>query len=249
MRSLHAKGNSNEVRTLRNLRRNSVVFARVAAACASVAAGAALLASAGCNIIVPAAYILEGPPTVDAAFVLPEGKRTVVFVDDTKNDLPRTALRVKIGDTIVESLLEQGLVTEAISSSDAMQVARRRDTDSKKLSIAQIGEECGAEIVIYVKIKSFMLTPDGSVPRPIGETEVKVLDIGTGERIFPDPNGETHGYMVDTQLREMDQDLYRSSAGRRKVEDALATEMAKDAAKVFYKHQKNELGGKLGVRG
>lgn len=219
----------------------------VAAMVLAAAAGAALLSS-GCNIIVPAAYILEGPPTVDAAFTLPP-KRTVVFIDDTKNELPRTALRTLIGDTIAESLMAQGLVTEAIASAEAMQIARRRDTDAKKLSISQIGEECGAEIVIYVKIKSFLLTPDGTVPRPLADAEVKVLDIGSGVRLFPDPGGEERGFPVETQLREMNLDLYRSSAGRRQLEDQLAKTVAQDVAKVFYKHQKNELGGKLGVRG
>jgi len=227
--------------------RRSSGRAKAVGALAALAAVAALGAP-GCNIIVPAAYIFEGPPSEDAAFTLP-AKRTVVFVDDTQNDLPRTSLRVRIGDTVVDSLLENGLVTEAIASSDAMQVARRRDTDAKKLSISQIGEECGAEIVIYVKIKSFMLTPDGVTPRPLGEAEVKVLDIGSGTRLFPDPNGEAAGYMVQTQLREMNLDSYRSSAGRRQMEDALSIEIGKDVAKVFYRHQKRELGGKLGVRG
>lgn len=208
---------------------------------------AALVIAAGCNIIVPVAYLIEGPASNDAVFTLPGEKRTVVFVDDTRNDLPRTSLRTIIGDTVVTTLLDRSLVTQAIDSTDAMQVARRRDTDSKRLSIAEIGEEVGAEIVIYVKIDAFALTPDGVVPRPVGAAQVKVLDIGAGVRLFPE-GGASEGFPVQTQLTEQDLDLYKSSAGRRQLEDALAKEMGRDIAKLFYKHEKKELGGRLGVR-
>jgi len=217
------------------------------AAIACVAAVAAIAVVAGCNIIVPVGYILEGPASNDAAFTLPSEKRTVIFVDDTRNDLPRTSLRSRIGDTVVTSLMAQELVVQAIDSVDAMQVARRRDTDSKKLSVAEIGEEVGAEIVIYVKITYFALSPDGVVPRPLGEAEVKVLDIAAGTRLFPD-TGTGNGYPVRTQMREQDLDAYRSSSGRRQLEDSLATELGNDIAKLFYKHQKQELGGRLGIR-
>lgn len=220
---------------------------RIAALAALVIAGAAAaLVPAGCNIIVPAAYILEGPPKIDAAFTLPAEKRTVVFVDDTRNHLPRTALRTRIGDKVATLLLEQVIVTEAISSADAMQVARRYDTESKRLAIAQIGEEVGAETMIYVKIESFLLSPDGVTPRPVAEVTVKVLDIAAAKRIFPEQGDE--GAKVVAQLREQQLEAYKSSAGRRDMEDALADEVGSDVAGLFFAHEKRELGERMGVR-
>lgn len=219
---------------------------RTARTVAALAAALVVAASAGCNIIVPVAYIIEGPPTVDAQFKLPANRRTVVFVDDTRNYLPRTALRTRIGDRISTLLLEQGVITEAISSADALQMARRYDTDSKRLSIGQIGEEVGAETLIYVKIDEFMLTPDGATPRPAAGASVKVLDIAGSTRLFPSQGDD--GAKVVAQLREQQPDNYRSSAGRRQMEDALADELGRKVAGLFFKHEDRELGGRLGVR-
>lgn len=204
--------------------------------------GAAALA--GCNIVVPAAYILEGPPSVDAAFELP-AKRTVIFIDDTRNHLPRTALRSLMGDEIARLLLDKAVLTDVIDSSDAVQVARRYDSDQKRLSVAQVGEEVGAETVIYVKINIFALSPDGVTPRPFAEAEVKVIDVGAQKRLFPaDGDG---GRVVRIQTRE-DLEAYKTSAGRRGLEDNLAKELGREVAGLFYKHEKKELGRQLGVQ-
>jgi hypothetical protein len=50
------------------------------------------------------------------------------------------------------------------------------------------------------------------------------------------------------RTREQSLELYNSSAGRRKVEDALAKQVAEDVSKLFYEHEKRELGGNLGIR-
>jgi len=146
----------------------------------------------------------------------------------------------------VTLLLEQVVVTDAISSADAMQVARRFDTESKRLAIAQIGEEVGAETMIYVKIDSFLLSPDGVTPRPVAEVSVKVLDIAASKRIFPEQGDD--GAKVTAQLREQQLEAYKSSAGRREMEDALADQVGREVAGLFFKHQQRELGERLGVR-
>jgi len=220
-------------------------MSRALAATALLVFGA-MAALPGCNIIVPAAYIIEGPPTIDAEFTLPD-RRTVVFIDDTRNELPRTSLRTRMGDRVSTILLDDGLITRAIASTEAMQVARRFDTEAKRLSIWQVGEEIGAETVIHVKIVGFSLSPDGQTPRPVADAEVKVIDVAGMKRIFPE-----HGDIarpVNAQLREQSLDGYRSSAGRRQMEDLLADELGKAVANLFREHRKKELGERLGVRG
>lgn len=212
---------------------------------ALLAAGLLLaLAVPGCNIIIPAAYIIEGPPTIDAVFTLPD-RRTVIFVDDTRNFLPRTALRTRLGDKAATLLLENAVITEAIASSEAMQVVRRFDSDSKRLSIVQVGEELGAETVIHVKIKTFSLSPDGETPRPFAEAEVKVIDVAGARRLYPEGDAP---HPVVAQLREQPMEGYQSSAGRRDMEDALADQLGREVANLFYEHRKQELGERLGVR-
>lgn len=228
---------SNFINALRNR-------AGASAAVLLVIAGAGALPS--CNIVVPAAYIIGGPPSVDAEFQLPD-RRTVVFIDDTRNMLPRTSLRTRIGDTTSTRLQQKEQITQAIAPSEAMQVARRFDSQTKRMSIRQIGEEVGAETIIHVKITLFALTPDGETPRPVAEAEVKVIDVAAGTRLYPQgPDGMRK---VMAQLREQKPEDYRSSAGRRALEDALADELGKEIANLFHKHEKKELGENLGVRG
>ncbi|MBM4115500.1 MAG: hypothetical protein FJ252_06475, partial [Phycisphaerae bacterium] len=94
--------------------------------------------SAACNIIIPATYIIEGPPKQPAVFELPE-KRTLVFIDDPKNRMTRVALRAEVADRTERLLFDQGKVTELVSCSDAIQLARRSDAQGNRASIASIG--------------------------------------------------------------------------------------------------------------
>ena len=205
-----------------------------------------LAAVAGCNIITPAAYIIEGPDSNEAQYTLPD-RRTVIFVDDRQNKLARTQLRSIIGDRVATDLMRKDLVTETIASRDAIAVARREETAGKPLSIEDIGRKVGAEVVIYVQIGGFNLSEEGNVPRPNGYAMVKVIDVTERRRLFPsDP--EQPGVEVDSTMREVSMDLYNSPSGRRSIEEQLAENMGDRIAKVFYKHEKNELGKGTGVR-
>ena len=199
-----------------------------------------------CNIATPAMYILEGPPSNDAQFTLPD-RKTVVFVDDQKNSLTRTQLRSMIGDKVAGDLMENKLVTETIATRDAVAVARKDDSVSKLTAISEIGEKVGAEVVIYVRMGKFELAEPGGTPIPHASAVVKVIDVTNRTRLFPsDP--EDPGREVFTQMRELSMDMYNTSPGRRQIEDLTAAELGNRIAKLFYKHEKSELGKGIGVR-
>jgi hypothetical protein len=206
----------------------------------------AALAVAGCNIIVPAAYIIEGPPSNDAQYTLPD-RKVVVFVDDRKNLLSRTQLRTVIGDKVASDLLAQELVPEAIASRDALAVARRDESAGKPISTSEIGEKVGAEVVIYVRVISFNLAEPGGNPLPNAMARVRVIDATNRQRLFP-TDVEDPGVEVTSDMREVSMDLYNSTSGRRSVEEQLATNLGDRIGKLFYKHEKNELGKGTGVR-
>ena len=84
----------------------------------------------GCNILVPALYVIEGPGEIDAQHVL-SSVPTVVFVDDRNSIMPRTALRVAIGNKIGEDLVAEGMLLETISTRDAIGYARKSESGSK----------------------------------------------------------------------------------------------------------------------
>ena len=219
------------------------IFSTQCRATAIVVMCAAVLLAAGCNYLLPASYIIEGPPKAPAAFELPS-KRTVVIVDDKINRMPRVALRVGIGDSVGTHLLENNVVPETITTRDAVALIRRMDTASKPVSIQRICESLGAEQVVYVEIDEFNLSGGRDEGGPEAVALIKVLDITNGSRLWPTAGSEA----VQSSLQDINPSLISTSAGRREVEDKLAEKLGEDIAKLFYAHERRELGGRLGVK-
>ena len=219
------------------------IFSTQSRAIAIVVMCAAVLLVAGCNYLLPASYIIEGPPKAPAAFELPS-KRTVVIVDDKINRMPRVALRVGIGDSVGTHLLENNVVPETITTRDAVALIRRMDTASKPISIQRICESLGAEQVVYVEIDDFNLSGGREEGGPEAVALIKVLDITNGSRLWPTAGSEA----VQSSLQDINPSLIATSAGRREVEDKLAEKLGEDIAKLFYAHERRELGGRLGVK-
>ena len=219
------------------------IFSTQSRAIAIVVMCATVLLVAGCNYLLPASYIIEGPPKAPAAFELPS-KRTVVIVDDKINRMPRVALRVGIGDSVGTHLLENNVVPETITTRDAVALIRRMDTASKPISIQRICESLGAEQVVYVEIDDFNLSGGREEGGPEAVALIKVLDITNGSRLWPTAGSEA----VQSSLQDINPSLITTSAGRREVEDKLAEKLGEDIAKLFYAHERRELGGRLGVK-
>jgi hypothetical protein len=203
----------------------------------------AVLAVTACNILIPASYIVEGPPKADAAFILP-ARKTVVVIDDMTNHMSRVAMRVEMGEAVGETLLEQDLVPEVISTRDAIAYMRRADSAGHSASIQRIGEGLGVDQVIYVKVDQFSLLGSGIDRSPEAIALVKVIDVTSGQRLWPAAGSEA----VRGTLLDIDPDLVSTSAGRRELEDKLARETGEEVAKLFYAHERRELGGRLGVK-
>lgn len=216
---------------------------RVLASSVLVLAMAALGAVAtSCNIAGPALYLIQGPPKTPAAFILPD-KPTVVFVDDRRNVLPRYDLRAAIGDRTAEELLAANVVQKTFSSRELMNLVRKQDTDKDLTAIDAIGRAAGADQIIYVKIVGWALTPDGYTPRPTAGAEVRVFDCVERVKLFP--VDEERGRYVEAFVTLDNSELYKSTANRRKLEDALAAQLGVDVAKLFFEHETNELGDSL----
>jgi hypothetical protein len=225
------------------------------AACSALVG--ASLAAAGCNLGAPAAYALFGPGQIEAEHELAP-VRTVVFVDDRQNVLPRVAMRAALGNQIAETLLAQGLVPNVVSTRDAIALTRQREDGTKPLSIAAIGRELECQQVVYVLVRDFNLAGDGGGTTagstgfgaaPTAIVEVKVIDVVSNERTFPLSGTGGAGQEIVAKLREVDQDELRTPSKRKAVEDALIVKTADRVSKLFYKHERLDLGENLGPRG
>ena len=215
-----------------------------------LAAGLAVLAAwglPGCNVIVPVAYVLEGPGTIPAEYQLRETS-TAVFVDDRDNNFPRTALRAIVGVEITEQLIANETLPPSlmVDARDMIGLARALESSDNRISIERIGREAGVEQVIYVELEGFALTTDGVTPRPTAMCRVKVLDLAAGMRVYPSDTAS--GQEVVANIREVDPSLFESFAKRRRIEDDLAIRLGRTVSELFYEHERIDLGENLGIR-
>jgi len=207
------------------------------------------MSSSACNVVAPIAYIIEGPPSRDAVFILPK-KKTVVFVDDRRNVIRMNArgLRQRIADTLTQELLDRRLLTDMILPRDAMGVAQSRDRYGELLSVEEIARAVEAEQLIYVRVTAFTESVDGMSPNPSATVEVRIMDLQERAWIFPSTESGDIVYPVQVIMPAIDPQVLRVTSTRLQVHQALADAIAVDIAKLFYKHEIKELGGRLGTR-
>jgi len=197
---------------------------------------------AACNIVGPAAYVIGGPDKVDARHTLPDVP-TVVFVDDPRSVVNPVSLRRTIADTVSEELMINKLVTTTISSNDAMVIASRSDRASKPMSAEEIGRAVGAQQVVLVKMTQFQNTPDGYTPRPFAAAEIKVIDLNS-RSVWPEMEGGA-GFPLQVTGAPVDPSVYAARNTRLQVFESLGKQLGDQVAKLFYKHDPRDLGGRV----
>ncbi len=201
-----------------------------------IAAAAMLLPS--CNIIGPAVVLVHGPEKTPAQFKLAKERPTIVFVDDRENVLARRTFRTQIARAIQETLLQKGVLTNVIETSAAMAVASR-ESAGEPLDIASIGRAAQAEVVIYVTMNAFVLSPDGQTYIPQSKAHVKVIDVAKGERLWPDKE-KREGFPVDAMLNNTSGTVPSSPSDQLKGLSALADRTGLLIAQLFYDHETRE---------
>jgi hypothetical protein len=210
------------------------------------ACGAALLTLAGlcvggCNIAGPVANVIQGPPKMDAQYILADVP-TVVFIDDPRNVVNPVTLRKVIAETASQQLMMNEVLTTTISPQDAIAITQRSDRSGDKMSVEDIGRSVGAQQVIYVQMQTFAHTPDGFTPRPVASAQVKVIDVAAGQRVFPE---EGEGWPVNASGAAVSPSVFSTRSSSVKVFEALAHVLGAEIAKVFYRHEYQELGTRL----
>ena len=215
---------------------------RVPSAIAAALAAAALLAG-GCNMAVPALYVIQGPQKRPAQFTLPEDRKLVVFVDDRENVVSRLQLRAQLADDVGSRIQQEELVREVVSGRELIAYVRRVETASRRVPIDELGKVVGADLVLYVEMDAFTLSADGASATPVASAYVKVVDLKEKRRIFPADGDDPRGFPVSSEVKNMDVEMYRTSAARRKAEDLLERQFAEEVARIFYEHDPKNFGG------
>lgn len=198
-------------------------------------AGLALLALAAlpaCNIVGPAVFFLNGPEKAPAVYTLPKDRPTVIFVDDRFNRVPQRSSRDLIGATAEQVLLDEEILTDAIQSRQAT-AAARRERFSEPLTIAQVGSEVGAQVVIYATVDDFTVSIDGVSHQPRAVLRVKVIDAATGERLYPEPGSPAEAHTLSVTTRQQRTPI-GTRAERAQAEQDLARWTGIRLARLFF---------------
>lgn len=211
-------------------------------ACPALLTAIFLVALSGCNIVAPIVYIASGPQKTDARYELDASRTTVIFIDDRFNRAPRRSLRMVAAETAEQRLLgEKALEADKLITTRAvMRVASQEQFSSPK-SIAQLGQAVGAEVVVYAVIDSWSLSSDNVTFTPGVAVRVKVIDAAADKRLWP-PEGA--GYPVTAAMPTQTIPL-PTSADRDNANLELARLLGEQIAKVFFKHEKDTLSGRL----
>lgn len=218
------------------MQRNAAHLA-IGLAGASLAAIVAL-APAGCNYVAAGALIIGGPPKVPAAFDdLPAERKTIVFVDDRSNVVPRRALRRAVGEATEQTLIgEKVLAAEQVLPSSGALYALSQEKRSDTLSVVDVGKAVGADVVIYVSMNQFTLSRDGSGAfQPGASGFVKVFDVTANQRLWPPDTGR--GFPVSFMEPNPRPEAPKGSTERSRAEEDLAREFGVRVARLFFEHK------------
>jgi len=199
------------------------------------------LSLGGCALVGWAADVVEGGRTIKPVYIL-EDRPTLVMVDDPANKLPTVDLPNLIAGRIGNRLVDQQVISEA-NFVPAVTVSRLAadHADFKTWPIDRVGREAGAEQVVYVVIQQFTLTDASQMYRPIAESRAKVIDVPSGQRLYP---GAEQGHPVGVEQ------FYRSMDGSNQATETvlarrLAEELAFNISLLFHEHLPDQPGSRL----
>lgn len=190
----------------------------------------------GCNVITPVAYAIHGPEKVNPVYTLDEELKTVVFVDDPSSRITQRRLRYTIADRATKELLGKRILVDMIDPRGIL-TAASNERYGEQLSIAELGKAVGADIVIYAVVTEFSLSPEAGAFIPRALLRMKIIDVATGERLFPP---DEKGYVANIQIPQKPGTSPTGSGEKLALEQELANRAGLGLAQLFYKHEITE---------
>jgi hypothetical protein len=199
----------------------------------ALAAGAALWASSGCNIVGPAFLLVHGPEKIPQAYDLPKERPTVIFLDDRAGHITRSTTRDRVTAAAEAALLKADVLDRLLDSRAAAAFVANEPRGDLK-SISEVGRAVDAEVVVYVTPEMFAMSADGQTFAPTARLRVKVIDATADARMWPE---EREGYVFDVTAATRQGTAPTDSAALREAEDRFADLVGLRIAQLFYKHE------------
>jgi hypothetical protein len=194
-----------------------------------------LLSLGGCQVLGLAAYKLHGPAKVPAKY-LPERKPMLVLVENYRHQSSVNAHADVLAQFVMKDL-EQHKVAPLVPLERLHALRDAQRDEFGRMSIAAIGRETGASQVLYVQLHRSDVTPlaGGDTLDGKSEASVKVVDVATGETLWPAGVAAEAGYPVSAATK-----LGAANAGVSNVADVrqrLYYELGNQIGRLFYKWQ------------
>lgn len=209
--------------------RTPPITSRLAAAAAVLTA---CVAVPGCNVVAPIAYAVHGPGNVEPLYTLDPNQTVVYFIDDPSSKIAQRRLRYTMADVASRTLLEKKVVADVLDSRTILNAASK-ERHGERMSISELGQAVGADVVVYAVVTNFSHAAEGNTFIPSTSMRVKVIDVARAERVWP---ASEAGYLVEVRLPQRPSTTGRS-AGRMETENALAEKAGLALAQLFYKHE------------
>lgn len=154
----------------------------------------------------------------------------LIFIDDRNSMVSEPRAMRELYQTISENFLHFDVNKNVIPFQEYQRL--QRDPKFHQMSVRQVGEQLGAEQVLYIGVERFTLQGEGDAPifKGIFATRVKVLSTERkGEvRLWPD-NESGKRVEVTTDPKPMDSDI---TSGE--IATELGVKMGQEVSKFFY---------------
>lgn len=105
------------------------------------------------------------------------------------------------------------------------------------MSITELGQSVGADIVIYAVVTNFSLSPETGSYIPQASLRVKVIDVAEGKRVWPDTE---FGFPLEIQIPQLPGLSPEGNAGQLAIEQQLAQRAGLGISQLFYRHEIGE---------
>ncbi|MCA9279529.1 MAG: hypothetical protein H6815_01135 [Phycisphaeraceae bacterium] len=195
-----------------------------------------LLCCAGCNWVGAGYLLIHGGPKNPRVYELDKKRTTVLVIEDPRGSIPRRTLRYEIAERAVADMLDQGLVENMISARSALDAVAAEDPSSRK-TIAELGQALGADVVVWVGVESFSLSPDGQTFQPSSSVRMRVIDVTEDAVLYP--SDDMKGYPLVVAPPPNTGDIPTTRSAMNQAERELAVLTGRAIAELFYEKERS----------
>ncbi len=196
---------------------------------------ATLVSASGCNAIPWLANFFAKPEVVEPVCTIPEETKILVYVSDLKlsETTDCTAICRALTTSINEQMLANEVVTEVIPYEDLLRFMAGEPT-FKQMDFGDIAAGMDADMVLYVRLKSFSLKDDDTALLWQGNLSAVAKLVDADNRLLW-PVASPDGQPIDPVSISGERQEFQTYGV--KLTEQLAAQMADQIVKFFYQHE------------